>query len=88
MPPSAVPKNVPMPWERPHRLITSPRRFGLIRSLTTEKPTELTAPRPTAADTWEKKKREYVPASALPVMPAAQSSVPIISSGLRLPRSP
>ena len=44
-----TPARVPMPCDSPHRLITRPRRRGEMRSLTTEKPTEPTAPRPTAA---------------------------------------
>jgi hypothetical protein len=55
-PPSSVPASVPTPCERPQKLMTRPRRTGEIRSLTTEKPTEATAPRPTAATTWAAKK--------------------------------
>ena len=48
-----MPAIVPTPWDRPQKLIATPRRFGEIRSLTTEKLTEATPPRPNAASTWE-----------------------------------
>ena len=59
-----------------------------MRSLTTEKPTEPTAPRPRAASIWAAKKPAKVPAAAVPAVPAAQISVPAMSSNLRLARSP
>jgi hypothetical protein len=42
-----------MPCDSPQKLITRPRRRGEIRSLTTEKLTLATPPRPIAASTWE-----------------------------------
>ncbi len=49
--PSSVPASVPRPWDRPQKLITRPRAgAGATRSLTTEKPTEATAPESDRAD--------------------------------------
>jgi hypothetical protein len=55
-PASSVPASSPAPCESPHSPITTPRRRGEIRSLTTEKPTEPTAPRPIAASICAAKK--------------------------------
>ena len=84
-----MPASVPTPWDSPQKLITSPRRRGEIRSLTTEKPTEATAPSPTAPTQLGQQERAGSSAArAVPSVPAAQISVPSISSGLRLVRSP
>ena len=56
--------------------------------MTTEKPTEPTAPSPTAPTNCAIRNVAYPSANALPPVPAAQSSVPTMSSGLRLVRSP
>src|SRR6266508_2079284 len=87
-PPIRVPARVPTPGDSPHRLITSPRRRGEMRSLTTEKPTEATAPSPMEARICAPRNAANEPDSAVDSVPADHSRVPIISSGLRLVRSP
>src|SRR3954453_18187581 len=88
IPPSRVPASVPAPCDRPHRLITRPRRRGEIRSLTTEYPTEPTAPRPMLATSCAARNAGHVVAYEVASRPTAHNSVPSMSSGLRLVRSP
>jgi hypothetical protein len=59
-----------------------------MRSLTTEKPTEATAPRPSAATICRTKNWRYPLEIPEPASPTAHSVVPSMSSGLRLLRSP
>src|SRR2546429_5606076 len=87
-PPSSVPARVPAPCDRPNRLITRPRRRGEIRSLTTEYPTEPTAPSPRLASICAPKKSSRLPEGAVATSPAAHSSEPSRSSRFRLGRSP
>ena len=60
----------------------------MIRSVTTENPTDATAPSPIAPRICAARNAANVPDSAVPRLPVAQIRVPTMSSGLRLARSP
>jgi hypothetical protein len=59
-----------------------------MRSLTTEKPTDPTAPRPMPPTIWAPRNAAKFGENGVAKVPAAQISVPSMSSILRLDRSP
>jgi len=59
-----------------------------MRSVTTEKPTEATAPRPTEASARAARNAGYDPEKATQAVPADHRTVPVMSSRLRSVRSP